>query len=88
MEVTTMTVNDIYKCSNIDDDTRFVIDTSYPETVYDGKWYDMEEGFKKAEINFFCIAKMDKKHGLPLNKKRNSREAKATRPYYIPCNRT
>ena len=36
-----------------------------PETVYDGKWYDMEEGFKKAEINFFCIAKMDKKHGLP-----------------------
>ena len=64
-EVTKMTVNDIYKCSNVDEDTRFVIDTSYPETVYDGKWYDMVEGFKKAEINFFCIAKMGKKHGLP-----------------------
>ena len=68
-----MTVNDIYKCSNIDEDTRFVIDTSYPETIYDGKWYDMVEGFKKAEINFFCIAKMDKSMDFLMLKKYSQR---------------
>ena len=64
-----MTVKDIYKCSNIDEDTRFVINASYLETVYDGKWYDMVDGFKKAEINFFCIAEVNRKHGLPHAKK-------------------
>lgn len=60
-----MTINDIYKCSNIDEDTRFVVDTREPQTIYDGKWCDMVEGFRKAEVNFFSICKMDKKNGLP-----------------------
>lgn len=61
-----MTVNDIYKCSNVDEDTRFVIDAAKePVTIYDGKWYDMVEGFKKAEISFFSITKMGKKNKLP-----------------------
>ncbi len=60
-----MTVNDIYKCSNIDEDTRFVLDTKDTTTVYDGTWYYMVEGFKKAEIDFFSIYKTDKKNGLP-----------------------
>lgn len=64
-----MTVNDIYKCSNVDDDTQFVIDTSYPETIYDGAWYYISDELKKAKINFFCIAKMDKKNQLPHAKK-------------------
>ena len=63
-----MTVNDIYKCSNVGEDTRFVIDTREPKTIYDGKWCDMVEGFRKAEINFFCIAKVGKKNGLPYAK--------------------
>lgn len=60
-----MTVNDIYKCSNIDDDTQFVIDNKEVVTIYDGTWYYISDELKKAEIDFFCIAKMDKKNKLP-----------------------
>lgn len=60
-----MTVNDIYKCSNVDDDTRFVIDTKEPVTIYDGAWYYISDELKKAEIDFFCIAKTGKKNQLP-----------------------
>ena len=63
-----MTVNDIYKCSNIDEDTRFVLDDKYPKTIYDGKWCDMVEGFRKAEVDFFCITKFGKRNGLPYAK--------------------
>ena len=61
-----MTVNDIiYKCSNVDEDTRFVIDAvKEPVTVYDGTWCYMSEDFKKKEITFFNIIKTGKKHGL------------------------
>lgn len=59
-----MTVNDIYKCSNVDEDTRFVIDTKEPVTIYDGTWYYISDELKKAEVNFFCITKMDKKYGF------------------------
>lgn len=67
MEATTMTVNDIiYKCSNVDEDTRFVIDAAKePVTVYDGTWCYMSEDFKKKKISFFSITKMGKKNKLP-----------------------
>lgn len=60
-----MTVNDIYKCSNVDEDTRFVIDTKEPVTIYDGAWYYISDELKKAEVSFFCIAKFGKKNKLP-----------------------
>ena len=63
-----MTVNDIYKCSNVDEDTRFVIDTKEPVTIYDGAWYYISDELKKAEINFFSIIKMGKKNKLPYAK--------------------
>lgn len=63
-----MTVNDIYKCSNVDEDTRFVIDTKEPETIYDGPWYYINDELKKAEVNFFCVAKFGKKNKLPYAK--------------------
>lgn len=44
-----MTVNDIYKCSNVDEDTRFVIDTKEPETIYDGPWYYINDELKKQK---------------------------------------
>ena len=66
MEVTKMTVNDIYfKCSNVDEDTRFVIDTKEPVTVYDGTWYYMNEDFREKEVGFFSITKIGKKNKLP-----------------------
>ena len=65
-EVTKMTVNDIYfKCSNVDEDTRFVIDTKEPVTVYDGTWYYMNEDFREKEVGFFSITKTGKKNKLP-----------------------
>lgn len=60
-----MTVNDIYKCSNVDEDTRFVIDTKEPVTIYDGAWYYISDELKKAKVNFFYVAKMGKKNKLP-----------------------
>lgn len=63
-----MTVKDIYKCSNMDEDTRFVIDTKEPVTIYDGPWYYINDELKKAEVNFFSITKFGKKNGLPYVK--------------------
>lgn len=62
-----MTVNDIiYKCSNVDGDTRFVIEAAKePVTVYDDTWCYMSDDFKKKEITFFSITKMGKKNKLP-----------------------
>lgn len=56
-----MTVNDVYKCSNMDEDTRFVIDSDDGVTVYDGTWYNMSEKLKGTEVLFFSINKVDKK---------------------------
>lgn len=41
-----MTVNDVYKCSNMDEDARFVIHSDDGVTVYDGTWCNMNEKLK------------------------------------------
>ena len=56
-----MTVNDIYKCSNMMDNTKFVIHSDDGVTVYDGTWYNMSEKLKGVEVLFFSINKVDKK---------------------------
>lgn len=47
-----MTVNDIYKCSNMMDNTKFVIHSDDGVTVYDGTWYNMSEKLKGVEVLF------------------------------------
>ena len=64
MEATTMTVKDIYKCSNMMDNTKFVIDSDDGVTVYDGTWHNMSEKLKGTEILFFSINKVDKRDKL------------------------
>ena len=54
-----MTVNDIYKCSNIDGATRFIIIAKDTTPVYDGKLCNMAEGFKKAKVQTFSIESFD-----------------------------
>ena len=56
-----MIVNDIYKCSNMMDNTKFVIDSDDGVTVYDGTWYNIGEKLKGAEVLFFSINKVDKR---------------------------
>lgn len=60
-----MTVNDIYKCSNVGEDTRFVIYTKEHTTIYDGPWYYIDDELKKAEVNLFCVTRFGKKNKLP-----------------------
>ena len=55
-----MTVNDIYKCSNMMDNTKFVIHSDDGITVYNGTWYNMSEKLKGVEVLFFSINKVDK----------------------------
>lgn len=56
-----MIVNDIYKCSNMMDNSKFVIDSDDGVTVYDGTWYNISEKLKGAEVLFFSINKVDKR---------------------------
>lgn len=56
-----MTVNDVYKCSNMDEDARFVIHSDDGVTVYDGTWCNMSEKLKEMEVLFFSINEVDKK---------------------------
>ena len=60
-----MTVNDIYKCSNMTDSTRFVIDSDDGVTVYDGTWYNISDKLKVVEVLFFSINKVDERDKSP-----------------------
>lgn len=70
-----MTVNDIYKCSNVDEDTRFVIDTKEPETIYDGPWYYINDELNifllnlKISIDICLIFCYNKVNERPLNRR-------------------
>lgn len=57
-----MTVNDICKCSNMTDSTRFVIDSDDGVTVYNGTWHDINEKLKGVEVLFFYIDKIDEEN--------------------------
>lgn len=63
-----MTVNDIYKCVNIDARTRFLIEARDLTYVYDGKWHNMEKRFKNAKIQMFTIVRFDHKGNFPYVK--------------------
>ena len=63
-----MTMNDIYKCSNIDAETSFIIDKDNAEGAYGGKWFDIPNDIQETEIKFFSITKTGKKNGLPYAK--------------------
>ena len=56
-----MTVNEVYKRSNTDENARFVIHSDDGVTVYDGTWCNMNEKLKGVEVLFFSINKVDKK---------------------------
>lgn len=55
-----MKVSDIYKRSNINEGTRFLIHSDDGVTVYDGTWCNMSEKLKGVEVLFFSINKVDK----------------------------
>lgn len=57
-----MTVNDICKCCNMTDNTRFVIHSDDGVIVYDGTWRDINEKLKEAEAFFFSIDKIDEEN--------------------------
>lgn len=60
-----MTVNDIYKCSNIDASTRFIIDARDTTNVYDGQWHNMAERLKNAKVQMFSILRFDHESDFP-----------------------
>lgn len=56
-----MTVNDIYKCSNvIMMFTNAVINDSYVNEVFNGNWGDIPETIMNAEVDFWNITKIKK----------------------------
>lgn len=57
-----MTVNDICKCCNITDDTRFVIHSDDGVTIYNGIWHDINEKLRGVEVLFFSIDKIDEEN--------------------------
>ena len=57
-----MTVNDICKCCNMTDNTRFVIHSDDGVIVHDGTWHDINEKLKEAEVLFFSIDKIDEEN--------------------------
>ena len=56
-----MTVNDIYKCSNvIMMFTNVVINDAYVNEVFNGNWGDIPETLMNRELDFWNITKIKK----------------------------